>query len=217
MSYIWSIFFALLAGVSIVLSRSVNALLAEKIGALSSSFFNYASGLLASLAFLLLFAPHISPALPQLMKNGNAILLMGGVIGVINIILLNRIVTRIPPLQLTLIVFVAQLASGMLLDYFLLDLFSMRKLIGCSIVVIGLLIHNRIGLLLLPSILKAMKTSADMTSNKKNQYSTYTQCCSIKHEASKILSKRIDTLTGKKSRDASILTAEFINIRFAYT
>ena len=142
MSYIWSIFFALLAGVSIVLSRSVNALLAEKIGALSSSFFNYASGLLASLAFLLLFAPHISPALPQLMKNGNAILLMGGVIGVINIILLNRIVTRIPPLHLTLIVFVAQLASGMLLDYFLLDLFSMRKLIGCSIVVIGLLIHT---------------------------------------------------------------------------
>ena len=142
MSYICSIFFALLAGVSIVLSRSVNALLAEKIGALSSSFFNYASGLLASLAFLLLFAPHISPALPQLMKNGNAILLMGGVIGVINIILLNRIVTRIPPLQLTLIVFVAQLASGMLLDYFLLDLFSMRKLIGCSIVVIGLLIHT---------------------------------------------------------------------------
>lgn len=139
MSYIWSIFFALLAGVSIVLSRSVNALLAEKIGALSSSFFNYASGLLASLAFLLLFAPHISPALPQLMKNGNAILLMGGVI---NIIILNRIVTRIPPLQLTLIVFVAQLASGMLLDYFLLDLFSMRKLIGCSIVVIGLLIHT---------------------------------------------------------------------------
>ena len=139
MSYICSIFFALLAGVSIVLSRSVNALLAEKIGALSSSFFNYASGLLASLAFLLLFAPHISPALPQLMKNGNAILLMGGVI---NIILLNRIVTRIPPLQLTLIVFVAQLASGMLLDYFLLDLFSMRKLIGCSIVVIGLLIHT---------------------------------------------------------------------------
>jgi len=142
MSYIWSIFFALLAGVSIVLSRSVNALLAEKIGALSSSFFNYASGLLASLAFLLLFAPHIFPALPQLMKNGNAILLMGGVIGVINIILLNRIVTRIPPLQLTLIVFVAQLASGMLLDYFLLDLFSMRKLSGCSIVVIGLLIHT---------------------------------------------------------------------------
>lgn len=139
MRYICSIFFALLAGVSIVLSRSVNALLAEKIGALSSSFFNYASGLLASLAFLLLFAPHISPALPQLMKNGNAILLMGGVI---NIIILNRIVTRIPPLQLTLIVFVAQLASGMLLDYFLLDLFSMRKLIGCSIVVIGLLIHT---------------------------------------------------------------------------
>lgn len=114
MSYIWSIFFALLAGVSIVLSRSVNALLAEKIGALSSSFFNYASGLLASLAFLLLFAPHISPALPQLMKNGNAILLMGGVIGVINIILLNRIVTRIPPLQLTLIVFVAQLALSLI-------------------------------------------------------------------------------------------------------
>lgn len=92
--------------------------------------------------FSVAVCPAYFPALPQLMKNGNAILLMGGVIGVINIIILNRIVTRIPPLQLTLIVFVAQLASGMLLDYFLLDLFSMRKLIGCSIVVIGLLIHT---------------------------------------------------------------------------
>ncbi|MCB6603873.1 hypothetical protein LI129_24030, partial [Erysipelatoclostridium ramosum] len=53
-----------------------------------------------------------------------------------------RIVSLIPPLQLTLIVFTAQLASGMLLDYFLLDLFSIRKLIGCSIVIIGLLIHT---------------------------------------------------------------------------
>lgn len=142
MNYVWSIFFALLAGVSIVLSRSVNALLAEKIGALSSSFFNYASGLTASVVFLLLFGLSTLSSLPHLHENGNLVLLLGGSIGVINIILLNRIVSLISPLQLTLIVFTAQLISGMLLDYFLLDLFSIRKLIGCSIVVIGLLIHT---------------------------------------------------------------------------
>lgn len=142
MGSLFSILFALLAGVSIVVSRSVNALLAEKIGALSSSFFNYATGLMASLIFLLLFGLSTLPSLTQLKDNGNLVLLLGGVIGVVNIILLNRIVSRIPPLQLTLIVFTAQLTSGMLLDYFLLDLFSVRKLIGCCIVVIGLLLHT---------------------------------------------------------------------------
>lgn len=142
MNALLSILLALLAGFSIVISRSINALLAEKIGALSGSFFNYATGLIASLVFLLLFVLSALPSLTLLQENGNMLLLLGGVIGVINIILLNRIVALIPPLQLTLIVFTAQLVSGMLLDYFLLDLFSVRKLIGCSIVVIGLLIHT---------------------------------------------------------------------------
>lgn len=142
MSTLFSVMLALLAGVSIVISRSINALLAEKIGALSGSFFNYATGLIASVVFLLLFGLSTLSSVSLLQDSGNMILLLGGVIGVINIILPNRIVSLIPPLQLTLIVFTAQLASGMLLDYFLLDLFSIRKLIGCSIVVIGLLIHT---------------------------------------------------------------------------
>jgi bacterial/archaeal transporter family-2 protein len=142
MSTLFSVMLALLAGVSIVISRSINALLAEKIGTLSGSFFNYATGLIASVVFLLLFGLSTLSSVSLLQDSGNMILLLGGVIGVINIILLNRIVSLIPPLQLTLIVFTAQLASGMLLDYFLLDLFSIRKLIGCSIVIIGLLIHT---------------------------------------------------------------------------
>ena len=131
MTVVLSVLLALLAGISIVISRSINALLAEKTNALTSSFFNYVTGCVTSMLFLLLFGISSLSKLSQLQDNGNLFLLLGGVIGVLNIILLNRIVPRIPPVQLTLLVFITQLLSGMLLDSFLLNLFSLQKLAGC--------------------------------------------------------------------------------------
>ncbi|MCR0414099.1 DMT family transporter [[Clostridium] innocuum] len=80
MSTLFSVMLALLAGVSIVISRSINALLAEKIGALSGSFFNYATGLIASVVFLLLFGLSTLSSVSLLQDSGNMILLLGGVI-----------------------------------------------------------------------------------------------------------------------------------------
>lgn len=94
--------------------------------------------------FLLLFGISSLSKLSQLQDNGNLFLLLGGVIGVLNIILLNRIVPRIPPVQLTLLVFIAQLLSGILLDSFLLNLFSLQKLAGCFLVVIGMLLYTHV-------------------------------------------------------------------------
>lgn len=137
-----SILCALASGGSIVVARSINALLAEHIGTLPSSFFNYATGLLTSCFFLLGFGFSSLQKLPQITEHIQLIFLLGGVIGVVNIILLNRVVAHIPPLQLTLIIFVAQLGSSMLLDYFLLDLFSIQKLIGGLLVLAGLLLDT---------------------------------------------------------------------------
>ncbi|MCR0264556.1 DMT family transporter [[Clostridium] innocuum] len=144
MTVVLSVLLALLAGISIVISRSINALLAEKTNALTSSFFNYVTGCVTSMLFLLLFGISSLSKLSQLQDNGNLFLLLGGVIGVLNIILLNHIVPRIPPVQLTLLVFIAQLLSGMLLDSFLLNLFSLQKLAGCFLVVIGMLLYTHV-------------------------------------------------------------------------
>ena len=69
-------------------------------------------------------------------------LLIGGMIGVFNILILNIIVPKISPVQLTLITFVAQLLSGVVIDYCIYDIFSIQKLIGCLIVIVGLIAYQ---------------------------------------------------------------------------
>lgn len=127
------------AGITIVLARSVNAFLADKIGAYQSSFFNYLSGLIASVIALLVFAFPTKDILTQFQNIPSYTMLLGGMIGVVNIVILNLVCNKIAPIKLTLIVFVAQLSSGILLDYFLFDIFSLKKLCGCFIVLLGLL------------------------------------------------------------------------------
>lgn len=136
---VMSLVCAFAAGVIIVLSRSINAYLAKHIGALPSSFFNYLTGFLTSIVcFVLLSFPSIYE-FTKVAHLPNYWMLMGGVIGVFNIVILNIVVHKIAPLALTLCIFIAQLVSGMLLDILLFDVFSIQKLIGCMIVLFGLL------------------------------------------------------------------------------
>ena len=127
------------AGISIVCARSFNAYLANKIGAIESSFFNYFTGFITSIIFLVCFSFSSYQTFFKFDELPNYWMLLGGIIGVANIIILNIVVNKIPPLQLTLVIFIAQLLSGMLLDLFLYNIFSIQKLIGCLIVVVGLL------------------------------------------------------------------------------
>lgn len=131
---------ALLSGVTIVLSRSVNAYLSDKVGPYLGTFFNYFTGLLASLIiFLLIGLPYVSSIDIQTM---NPIVFFGGVIGVLNILILNIIVLKVSPVVLTLLTFISQLLCGMILDCFIQDLFSIQKLVGCIIVIVGLIIYQ---------------------------------------------------------------------------
>lgn len=70
---------------------------------------------------------------------------IGGIIGVFNILILNIVVPKVSPVKLTLITFVSQLISGIILDYCFYDIFSVNKLIGCLIVVAGLFLYQMTG------------------------------------------------------------------------
>lgn len=139
MDLLFRILLAFSAGVTIVLARSINAFLANKIGAYQSSFFNYFTGFIASVIALLLFSFPTLSTLQQMDHIPSYFMFLGGMIGVVNIVILNIVCNKLAPIQLTLIVFVAQLGSGILLDYTLFDLFSLKKMVGCCIVVLGLL------------------------------------------------------------------------------
>lgn len=132
---------ATLAGVTIVLSRSINGLLSQRVGPYQSTFFNYFTGFITSFIVMVCIGmPYISEI--KVLDMNNPFIYIGGVIGVFNILILNIIVPKVSPIQLTLITFVSQLMSGMLLDYYFYQMFSMQKILGCIIVVIGLVIYQ---------------------------------------------------------------------------
>ena len=132
---------AILAGVTIVLSRSINGLLAQKVGAYQSTFFNYFTGFITSFGIMLCIS---LPYIHKININDiyNLIIYIGGIIGVFNILILNTIVSKVSPIQLTLITFIGQLISGMILDYCFYQMFSIQKIVGCMIVVTGLVIYQ---------------------------------------------------------------------------
>lgn len=135
-----SVLCAMLTGITIVLSRSVNSYLAQRVGAYQSTFFNYLTGFITSLMIMLGVGVQLD--IDFLYLYDQPILLIGGIIGVFNIFILNIIVVKISPVKLTLITFVAQLSTGIVLDYFIYHMFSMYKFIGCLIVILGLLMYQ---------------------------------------------------------------------------
>lgn len=136
-----AILFAFLSGTTIVLSRSVNALLASKSSNDTSTFFNYFTGTIGSFILLLISIPLTTNHLINF-ASFQPTMLLGGIIGVFNIIILNAVVLKISAVKLTLFVFIGQLTSGIFIDYFLYNLFSSTKLIGCILVTLGLMLYQ---------------------------------------------------------------------------
>ena len=130
-----SIIFSILSGVTIVLSRSVNGMLSKKMGAYQGTFYNYFTGFITSLILMLVLmivgVQHINISLDKT----NLMMYLGGIIGVFNILILNIIVPRISPV-------IGQLVSGMVIDAFVYNMFSISKILGCLIVVAGLVIYQ---------------------------------------------------------------------------
>ncbi|WP_270438117.1 DMT family transporter [Faecalibacillus intestinalis] len=137
-----SIIFSILSGVTIVLSRSVNGMLSKKMGAYQGTFYNYFTGFMTSLILMLVLmivgVQHINISLDKT----NLMMYLGGIIGVFNILILNIIVPRISPVILTLLSFIGQLVSGMVIDAFVYNMFSISKILGCLIVIVGLVIYQ---------------------------------------------------------------------------
>lgn len=110
-----AIVFSLVAGVTIVLSRTVNANLSNKIGALQGSFINHFVGLPITIAILFLFGQN-EPIFTNFTISPNPMIYIGGALGVIVVMLFNITVPKIQALNLTLLTFVGQVFTGLLLD-----------------------------------------------------------------------------------------------------
>ena len=129
-----------IAGVTIVLSRTLNAKLADLTSMRISTFYNYLVGLFVSIpVFLLLGRNEIN--LSEFAISPNWFLYLGGVLGVGVVLLSNITVMKVSAFYLTLLIFIGQVFSGIVIDLVISRELSIRILIGGLFVVLGLTIN----------------------------------------------------------------------------
>jgi transporter family-2 protein len=128
------------AGVCIVISRTLNAKLAGLTSVWISTFYNYLTGLvLAVCVFFILGRGELESV--KLVISPNLYIYFGGTLGVCVVFLSNVTVAKISAFYLTLLIFVAQVFSGVLIDIIISQEFSLRNLVGGALVALGLCVN----------------------------------------------------------------------------
>jgi len=139
---ILAILFSIFSGVTIVISRTTNAMLSLKSNTIISTFYNYIIGLLVSTIVFLLF---YGPSLDFMYQDNYPSLFyyFGGPLGILAVFFSAYLAIRIPSLVMTLLLSFGQIASGLVLDYYLTNTFDKGNVIGGLLVFIGLLFINQ--------------------------------------------------------------------------
>lgn len=131
------IILAILSGVSVVLARVINYMLAERIGILQGTFFNYLFGFLGSL-ILLGVSGGMAKAFSIETLSAPWWAYTGGLIGIIVVTLSSFLSAKISAFYLSILLFVGQLFAGIFIDYIVSGTFSIFKIVGGIVVVAGL-------------------------------------------------------------------------------
>ena len=113
---------AVCSGFTIVLARMLSARLAQTCGTAYSCLMNYILGLAGSLIAFFIMGAVAKASFPA--PGSSIVLYIGGALGLVSIFILNMIAHRLPATQMTLLIFVGQLFSGLMIDYFAIHKFS---------------------------------------------------------------------------------------------
>lgn len=132
-----------LAGGCIVLSRTINALLSEHTGPIKATLINNAVGAMAALVF---FA--ISSEWLKLTSSGMFsapwYVYLGGILGIGVVYLSNVTTLKIPAFLLTLLIFIAQMATGFVLDVLMGKSIDILSFVGVFFILLGLMVQMTI-------------------------------------------------------------------------
>ena len=128
------------AGAGIVFSRTINARLSELTSIRISTFYHHLVGFVLSIPILLILGRNeiaaFEPAPPA-----QWYIYLGGIVGVTVIIISNIIVVKISAFYLSLLIFVGQIFTSIIIDMILTQAFSHLNLIGGIIVAAGLCVN----------------------------------------------------------------------------
>lgn len=134
-SAILAVAVSFVSGIAIVLSRTACARLAEKTGALRSSLMSHLIGLPITILLALVLG---SGGAPGTSAGFHPWVYLGGVLGVAVIFLCNLTVPRVPAFRLSILSFVGQVFTGVILDVLFGGEYSQRTFIGGIVIAVGM-------------------------------------------------------------------------------
>lgn len=129
------IIISIASGAIVVISRILNTRLSEKVGLLESSFFNYLTGLLSAIILFAIIEDKITLYQLNALPFGAY---LGGALGIIIVILSSVVTPKMSSFYITLIIFIGQLFSGIIIDFLILKTMPVQKIIGGVLVIVGL-------------------------------------------------------------------------------
>jgi bacterial/archaeal transporter family-2 protein len=129
---------AVLVGANTVLCRYLNSLYAKYNGLSMGTLANYVTGLVTSLIVLLILGDPASVLPVGSLTLRKGMMFLGGAFGVGMIQLFIYVTPRMPAVQSTILIFASQLGFGLVLDALLSGAFSLGRLLGVLMVLLGL-------------------------------------------------------------------------------
>ncbi len=135
-------FLAIIVGVSIVVAMVQNGALSERIGYKNTTLINFITGFLASALIFIFTGWHLKTFIN--LKSMGPVGYIGGALGVIVVLLSNIVIHKIPVIESAMLAYVGQLACGLVIDALMGINLSFGKIIGCVLIILGVIINSYI-------------------------------------------------------------------------
>ena len=135
-----AVFLLLLGGTTLVLSRSINGQLTDRIGAMQATLYNFIMGLSTAVIVLLLLGRR-EPAWTGMPLPRNILLYLGGCMGVVTVALQNVAVHKVSAVYMTLLIFVGQIFASIFVDTLMLGAVSQQSIAGGICIACGLALN----------------------------------------------------------------------------
>ena len=133
------IFIGFITGFSILLTILILGNLVSKVGLVQTAFINYSVG--ALFALIISFFTDFSFSV---ITKISPYLYLGALIGILVTALNGTIIRKIPAIYTTIIVFLGQISTGLLIDFFRFGFFDLYDFIGVVVVILGLVYNMHV-------------------------------------------------------------------------
>ena len=131
---------SILSGVFVVMSRTVNARLAEKTGAMQGSLINHLVGFPIVLLIAVIWCI-TSGSVPEVTAVPHIWIYLGGMLGVTTVVLYNITVPKVSAFRQTILTFIGQVFTGIALDLLTGSGYSAVSFIGGIVVSVGIALN----------------------------------------------------------------------------